>query len=218
MPRQGCTCARCKKYSATARGTANRRPLKNAALSAIFLRILLRIPKISGAKIVLEPLFPTLLHIVSFLELVYTAACINELLPACKEGVALIADIHLERFNVFGGTRLKGFAASAYNRYFVIFRMYIGLHFIHLALDFNAKLLYIIIYGQSIIFPPAAQNNFFAGMRTHARRAACRRFFMPCRRKICALRGVFYKKMQIARQKLHFFLPPFSCLWQKILV
>lgn len=69
------------------------------------------------------------LHIVSFLELVYTAACINELLLACKERVALIADINPERINVLGGTRFKCFAAGAYNRYFMIFRMYIGLHF-----------------------------------------------------------------------------------------
>ena len=69
------------------------------------------------------------LHIVSFLELVYTAACINELLLACKERVAFIADVHLERIHILGGTRLEGFAAGAYNRYFMIFRMYIGLHF-----------------------------------------------------------------------------------------
>ena len=205
MPRQGCTCARCKKYSAAARGTANRRPLKNAALSAIFLRILLRIPKISGAKIVLEPLFPTLLHIVSFLELVYTAACINELLPACKEWVALIADLHLERFNVFGGTRLKGFAASAYNRYFVIFRMYIGLHFIHLALDFNAKLLYIIIYGQSIIFPPAAQNNFFACLRARPQGCLPPLFYALPPQNMCLARRILQKNANCAPKAALFF-------------
>ena len=91
-----------------------------------------------------------MLHIVSFLELVYTAACVNELLLACKEGVALIADIHLESVNILGGTRFKCFAAGAYNRYLMIFGMYIGLHFIHLAIVFNAKLLYIILRGQSI--------------------------------------------------------------------
>ena len=69
------------------------------------------------------------LHIVSFLEFVYTAACVNELLLACKERVALIADIHPERVYVLGGTRGKCLAAGAYNRNFVIFRMYIGLHF-----------------------------------------------------------------------------------------
>ena len=69
------------------------------------------------------------LHIVSFLEFVYTAACVNELLLACKERVALIADIHPERVYVLGGTRGKCLAAGAYYRNFVIFRMYIGLHF-----------------------------------------------------------------------------------------
>ena len=76
---------------------------------------------------------PSLLHIVSFFEFVYTAACINELLLACKERVAFVADIHLERIHVFGGTRFERFAASAYNRNLMIFRMYIGLHFFHLA-------------------------------------------------------------------------------------
>ncbi len=74
-----------------------------------------------------------MLHIVSFFELVYTAACINELLLACKERVALIADIYPERFNVLGSTRSKCLAAGAYNRHFMISGMYFGLHFIHLA-------------------------------------------------------------------------------------
>lgn len=108
--------------------------------------------KISGTKKIWSRQLS--LHIVSFLELVYTAACVNELLLASKERVALIADIHPERFHVFGGTRFERFAAGAYNRNFMILRMYIGLHFIHLALDFNAKLLYIILYGQSINLPP----------------------------------------------------------------
>lgn len=85
-----------------------------------------------------------ILHIVSFLELIHTAAGINELLFACKERVALVADIDLESVHILGGTRLEGFAACAYNRYFMIFRMYIGLHFLHLALDLNTHILYII--------------------------------------------------------------------------
>ena len=45
----------------------------------------------------MAPIFfgATLSDIVSFLKLVYTAACINKLLLTGKEGVALIADIHL---------------------------------------------------------------------------------------------------------------------------
>ena len=90
-----------------------------------------------------------MLHIVSFLELVYTAACVNELLLACKEGVALIADIHLESVNILGGTRFKCFAAGAYNRYLMIFGMYIGLHFIHPATTIQAKALDILMRAQS---------------------------------------------------------------------
>ncbi len=91
-----------------------------------------------------------MLHIVSFFEFVYTAACVDKFLLAGKERVAFVADIHFERFNVLGGTRFKCCTAGAYNRYFMISGMYIGLHFIHLALVFNAKLLYIILRGQSI--------------------------------------------------------------------
>lgn len=91
-----------------------------------------------------------MLHVVSFFEFVYTAACVNKLLLAGKEGMAFVADIYLERFNVFGSTRFKCRTAGAYNRHFMISGMYIGLHFIHLAIVFNAKLLYIILRGQSI--------------------------------------------------------------------
>ena len=91
-----------------------------------------------------------MLHIVSFFEFVYTAACVDKFLLAGKERVAFVADIHFERFNVLGGTRFKCCTAGAYNRYFMISGMYIGLHFIHLAIVFNAKLLYIILRGQSI--------------------------------------------------------------------
>lgn len=80
----------------------------------------------------MEPPSSTL-HIISFLELVYTAAGVYQLLLTCEERVAFVADVHFKRFHVLGGTRFKGFAAGAYNRYFVIFRMYIGLHFVHLA-------------------------------------------------------------------------------------
>ena len=39
------------------------------------------------------------LDIVSFLELVYTAACIHKLLLTGEERVALVADINFHRFN-----------------------------------------------------------------------------------------------------------------------
>lgn len=119
--------------------------------------------KISGAKKFGAAL--SSLHIVSFLELVYTAACVNELLLTGKERVALIADIHPERVDVLGGTRFKGFAAGAYNRNFVILGMYIGPHFIHLALDFNAKPLYLILRGQSIKKAVIRKKYLFAAKK-----------------------------------------------------
>lgn len=95
------------------------------------------------------------LNIVSFLELVYASAGINQLLLAGKERMTLVADIHLQGFYLFGSAGLKGRAASAYNRYFVIIGMYFGLHLSHLAVIFcNAKLLYIKKSNKSIIFPP----------------------------------------------------------------
>ena len=68
--------------------------------------------------------------IISFLEFVYAAACINKLLFTGEERMALIADIHFKRVDVFSRTRLKCSSASAYNRNFVIIGMYFGLHII----------------------------------------------------------------------------------------
>ena len=74
------------------------------------------------------------LDVVSFLKLVYTAACINKLLLTGKERVTLIADINFQGFHVFGGAGFERSSASAYNRHFMIIGMYIGLHiFFHLA-------------------------------------------------------------------------------------
>lgn len=74
-----------------------------------------------------------LLNIVSFLKLIHTTAGIDKFLLAGKERMTLVTDIHFQRFNVLRGTRLEGSAASAYNRNFVIFGMYFGLHLLHLA-------------------------------------------------------------------------------------
>ena len=70
---------------------------------------------------------------VSFLELIHTPAGINQLLPAREEGVALAADIHFQRIDVLGRTRLERFAACADDRYLVILGMNVLLHFSHLA-------------------------------------------------------------------------------------
>lgn len=75
-----------------------------------------------------------MLNIVSFLELVYTAACINQLLLTGKERMALVADVNFQCFHVFRGTRLKSRAARANYGNLVIFGMYFGLHNVHLAL------------------------------------------------------------------------------------
>ena len=72
--------------------------------------------------------------------------------------IPLVADIHFKSVYILGGTRLEGFAACAYNRHFVIFGMYIGLHFLHLALDLNTHTLYIIIARPSTNFPPARKK------------------------------------------------------------
>ena len=84
------------------------------------------------------------LDTVSFLELINTAARIDKLLLAGKEGMALVADIHFKRFDVLGSTCLESCAASAYYRNFVIVRMYIGLHIFTSLLILN-KCLFIII-------------------------------------------------------------------------
>jgi len=76
---------------------------------------------------------PYSLNIVSFLELIYTAACIDKLLFTGEERMALIADIDLQRFYVFSSACRESSTASAHNRYLVVFGMYFGLHSYHLA-------------------------------------------------------------------------------------
>ena len=68
------------------------------------------------------------LHIVSFLEFVYTAACVNELLSACEKGMALTANIHFHGIAFFRGARFERGAASTGNGDLVIIGMYIGFH------------------------------------------------------------------------------------------
>ena len=69
-----------------------------------------------------------LLDVVSFFELINTAARIYKLLLACKEGMALVANIHLERIHLFGRSRFKGSSARAHYGYFVIIGMYRVFH------------------------------------------------------------------------------------------
>ncbi len=88
-----------------------------------------------ASNVNLKPRF--LSDIISFLELINTTARIDKFLLAGKEGMTLIANVHLERFYFFGSTRFEGRAACAHYRYLVIFGMYIGLHSIHLAVFLN---------------------------------------------------------------------------------
>lgn len=83
--------------------------------------------------------------IISFLELVYTTARVNELLPAGEKGMAFIADIDLDSIAFLGGAGCERSSASAYNRYFVIIGMYIGFHNSPRSISFDAKSLYNII-------------------------------------------------------------------------
>ena len=69
-----------------------------------------------------------LLNTVSLLELIHASAGIDELLPARKERMAFAANIHFQRLDVLRRTRFKGLAASADDRYFVIFGMNIRFH------------------------------------------------------------------------------------------
>lgn len=71
---------------------------------------------------------PYILNIITLFEFVNTAACINQLLLTGKEGMALVAYIHFENVGLFGCSRSKRCAASAYNRDLVIIGMYSGLH------------------------------------------------------------------------------------------
>ena len=81
----------------------------------------------------LKARFVSSLHSVSFLELIDTSAGIHQLLLAREERMAVAANIHLHDVPVFRGSRLERSAAGTNYRYFVIFGMYIGFHFYHLA-------------------------------------------------------------------------------------
>ena len=66
-------------------------------------------------------------------ELGHASAGIHQLLLAREERMAVAANIHLHDVPVFRGSRLERSAAGTNYRYFVIFGMYIGFHFYHLA-------------------------------------------------------------------------------------
>ena len=63
----------------------------------------------------------------TLLELINASACINELLLAGKERMALGADVNTD-LAALGRTGLEGFAASTLNGYYFVVRMESFLH------------------------------------------------------------------------------------------
>ena len=63
----------------------------------------------------------------TLLELINASACVNELLLAGKERMALGADVNTD-LAALGRTGLEGFAASTLNGYYFVVRMESFLH------------------------------------------------------------------------------------------
>ena len=78
----------------------------------------------------------------TLVELVNTSACINELLLACVERVALGADVNTEV--ILRGPCLKCLTASTTDCYQLGLGMDVCFHFFHLSIkDMTRKLLYV---------------------------------------------------------------------------
>ena len=88
------------------------------------------------------------LKTISLFELIDTSTGINQLLLAREERVAIAANIYFQNVAFFRRARFKGSPTSASNSYFVIFRMDISFHYIHLAVIF------IMLYNYSPFFTP----------------------------------------------------------------
>ena len=73
----------------------------------------------------------------SLLELIYTSACINELLLTCIERVAVGADINSEIF--LCGKSLESRTASTLHSYELCLRMDSFFHFFHLLIKDMAR-------------------------------------------------------------------------------
>ena len=76
------------------------------------------------------------LKTISLFELIDTPTGINQLLLAREERMAIAANIYFQHFAIFRRARLKRSTTSAVNGYFVIFRMDISFHYVHLAVSF----------------------------------------------------------------------------------
>ena len=95
----------------------------------------------------------------SLLELINSTACINKLLLAGKEGVALRANFN-SHFSAFSGLSRYGLAASALDRHFFVIRMDSGLHFIYTSLYYKysqCTVLYHKLFGNARVF----EKNFY---------------------------------------------------------
>ena len=80
------------------------------------------------------PVYP--LKTISLFELIDTSTGINQLLLAREERMAIAANIYFENFTIFRRAGLESSSTSASYGYFVIFRMDISFHYIHLAVRF----------------------------------------------------------------------------------
>ena len=76
------------------------------------------------------------LKTISLFELVDTSTGINQLLLAREERMAIAANIYFENFTIFRRASFESSSTSASYGYFVIFRMDISFHYIHLAVRF----------------------------------------------------------------------------------
>ncbi len=76
------------------------------------------------------------LKTISLFEFIDTSTGINQLLLAREERMAIAASIYFENFALFRRAGFESSSTSASNGYFVIFRMDISFHYIHLAVRF----------------------------------------------------------------------------------
>ena len=97
-----------------------------------------------------------MLNSVSFFELIDSAACINQLLPAREKRVAFAANIHLHDVALLRGARLERGAAGTRHGDLVIIGMYIRSHAYTSLCELSLRFRFIIYHF-------AAQVNRYAG-------------------------------------------------------
>ena len=103
-----------------------------------FLNARVRLKRRKGFKVHLHLKAPVYqLKTISLFELIDTSTGINQLLLAREERMAIAANIYLKNFTIFRRASFKGSSTSASYGYFVIFRMDISFHYVHLAVRFS---------------------------------------------------------------------------------